>query len=69
MAVAQEVLVDIDFAGIESLRRLYDQMGQGEEFNTQVNRERAERLIKLAKGSKRYNIEEALTRMIGYSVI
>ena len=62
-------MVEVDFAGVENLRRLYEQLGQEEEFKGYLARERGERIIKLAKLSKRFTLEESLSRMVGYCVI
>lgn len=62
-------MVDIDFAAIENLRRLYENLGQEEEFKAYLEKERGERLIKLSKLSKRYTLDESLTRLIGFCVI
>ena len=61
--------MDIDFAAMENLRRLYEHWGQEEDFKAYLEKERGERLIKLSKLSKRFTLDESLTRLIGFCVV
>ena len=51
--MAQEVVLDLDFAGIENLRKLYSNIDEEKEYMTYLESERAERILKLSKLSKR----------------
>ncbi len=62
-------MIDIDFAGIENLRRLYEKINQEKELRQFFETERTERILKLSKLPKRFSLEESLLRMIGYFVI
>ena len=68
VTVAQEVVLDIDFAGIENVRRLYDTLGQEQEFAEFVESDRSDRILKISKLSKSKNlilIKEILIRSEG----
>lgn len=47
--IAQEVVVDLDFSGIDNLRKLFKHVEQEKKFIDYLERERNERIIKLAK--------------------
>jgi hypothetical protein len=69
VTVAQEITLDIDYASIESLRRLYCQLGQERDFLSFIQNERNDRILKLAKVSKRLKFGESLTRIVGFYVV
>jgi len=50
--VAQEVVLDIDFAGIENVRRLFETLGEEADLRQYVEAERLERILKISKLSK-----------------
>jgi hypothetical protein len=54
--VAQEVMLDIDFAGIENLRRIYEKINQEKDFKQFLESERTERILKLSKLPKRFSL-------------
>ncbi|TNV74389.1 hypothetical protein FGO68_gene683 [Halteria grandinella] len=64
-----DVQVDIDFGALEGLRRLSEQLGQEREFISFVESERAERILKLAKLSKRMKLSESLERIVGFFIV
>lgn len=66
---AVEISLDINFSGLESIRRLTEQLGQEHEFVAFVEAERNERLLKLAKLGKRMKLEESLQRIVGFLVV
>lgn len=47
--IAQEIVVDIDFIGIDNCRKLYSRIGEEKSFCWYLVDEREERIMKLVK--------------------
>jgi len=52
------VVLDLDFAGIENLRKLYSNIDEEKEYMTYLESEMAERILKLSKLSKRIVLKQ-----------
>eukprot|EP00347_Sterkiella_histriomuscorum_P017453 403349310 len=67
--VAQDIVIDVDFAKIDNARKLFEHIEQEQQFLDLLQQERVGRILRLSKLPRRVNVEENLTRIIGFFVI
>ncbi|CDW87391.1 exocyst complex component 6 isoform 2 [Stylonychia lemnae] len=77
--VTQDIMIDIDFAKIDSVRKLFSNIEQENQFINFIQNERIQRILKLSKlpRSKQVlhlifletNVEESLARLLGFFVV
>ena len=76
--MAQEVVIDIDFSGLENLRRLHETLGTEASLRSYLEQQRFDRILSLSKPKRKPSfpipplgakLEDCLTRMAGFFVI